>query len=165
MERVNKLLFHPEYQKHLSVIREAEKEREYCGHDLEHFMDVARLSWIYCLENKLFFERDIVYAMALMHDIGRSLEYTNGISHDKAGVQLCGEILGECGYSEEEIEMIQMAINNHRQSVQESDEREKMNLLGDILYYADHKSRKCFGCMAESTCYWPKEKKNLSIIR
>ena len=46
MERVNRILRHPLYQSLLRELREAEAERIFCVHDMEHFLAVARLAWI-----------------------------------------------------------------------------------------------------------------------
>ena len=50
MERVNRIWFHPFYQECLRKIRAHEAEREFCRHTPEHFLDVARLTYILALE-------------------------------------------------------------------------------------------------------------------
>ena len=46
--------------------------------------------------------KDIIYATALLHDLGRADQYEKGISHEEAGAILAEEILTDCGYTREE---------------------------------------------------------------
>ena len=50
MDRVNQIWGHPVYQEHYKKIQELESERSFCRHTPEHFLDVARLMYIYALE-------------------------------------------------------------------------------------------------------------------
>ena len=52
MERVNQILQHTLYQSCRRQIDEKEKDRIFCGHDMGHLLDVARLAWIFNLEAK-----------------------------------------------------------------------------------------------------------------
>lgn len=94
--RISLIWQHPLYQKHCEKIQELEKDRIFCRHTPEHFLDVARLMYIYSLENKLNLSREIIYATALLHDIGRAQQYLSGISHDIAGAEIAGKILQIC---------------------------------------------------------------------
>ena len=47
MERVNQILQHTLYQSCRRQIDEKEKDRIFCGHDMGHLLDVARLAWIF----------------------------------------------------------------------------------------------------------------------
>ena len=47
MDRVNQIWRHPVYQEHYKKIQELESERIFCRHTPEHFLDVARLMYIY----------------------------------------------------------------------------------------------------------------------
>ena len=49
MERVNQILQHTLYQSCRRQIDEKEKDRIFCGHDMGHLLDVARLAWIFNL--------------------------------------------------------------------------------------------------------------------
>ena len=69
MSRVNRIWNHPLYQTHLHQLLEAEEEREFCRHTVEHFLDVARLTYIFVLEAGLSVSREVIYAAALLHDI------------------------------------------------------------------------------------------------
>lgn len=158
-DRINRIWSHPLYQEHYQLLQECEKTREFCGHSMEHFLDVARLMWIYNLESGSGLEKEMIYAAALLHDIGRGLQYRDQIPHDEAGVKLAAEILPECGFQEEEIQPILKAIGEHRQS----GAKERSALLGEFLYRADKACRNCLVCPAEKDCNWSAEKKNMHI--
>ena len=160
MERITRIYNHPVYRKELQFILEAEENRQFCRHDMQHFLDVARIGWILCLERELNISKEMVYAAALLHDIGRGMQYREGVHHDEASVLLAGHILPECGFSVAQTKEICDAIAGHRMS---SEVTECRTDLGKILEEADHASRCCFACGAEPECYWPKEKKNLEI--
>ena len=154
--RINLIWQHPLYQEHCRKIQELERDRIFCRHTPEHFLDVARLMYIYSLEEKLDISRDIIYAAALLHDIGRAQQYTFDIPHDAAGVKIAGEILAELPFTEQEKEEILSAIGHHRAE-------DGGNALALLLYKADKKSRNCFLCSQVSECYWSSEKKNMKI--
>ena len=94
---------------------------------------------------------------ALLHDIGRAKQYTDGTPHDKAGVQIAEIILSDLDFSNEEKSQILTAIGEHRSSNKE------IPVLSQLLYEADKKSRLCFLCPAEKECYWDLSKKNMTI--
>lgn len=158
MERVNKILQHPTYKACLWQIYELEAERIFCGHDMAHFLDVARLAYIFNIEEKLQIEKERIYAAALLHDIGRHIQYREGIPHQEAGLPLAEEILKDCGFTEEEQADILEAIARHRDVTVKAEPT-----LAGIIYRGDKASRHCFGCMAEEACNWSDEKKNLKI--
>lgn len=83
--RYEQIQLDSEYQNLLSEIEDLEKERVYCKHDLAHFMDVARIASLIWIEegSSVELNKDIIYAAALLHDIGRVIEYNEGISHDE----------------------------------------------------------------------------------
>lgn len=170
MERIDRILQHKRFQECRQQIMQAEVHRIYCKHGLEHSMDVARIAYILSLENNeegQALEKEIIYAMALLHDLGRSMEYRNGQSHHEAGVEIAGEILRDCGFTETEIAWITGAIAAHKYAETET-VPEEQGSIGDryrnILYRADKLSRNCFDCPAADTCYWPMEKRNHGII-
>lgn len=108
------------------------------------------------LEENMNVPKEIIYAIGLLHDIGRWVEYEGGEKHNKASYKLSLDILKECDFNKEEIEIILSGILNHRNSEAKG--------LDKIIYLADKKSRSCFLCNAEKLCKWGKEKKNLDII-
>lgn len=153
------------YLKCLSDIEELEKNRIFCKHNLSHFINVARIATIIWQEegggNNL--KRDIIYAAGLLHDIGRSEEYTKGTPHEEAGAIIAGEILQSSGYEDKEIEMITRAISAHRIKDDNVKEDRDIDYLGQIISKADKLSRECFACSASDMCKWSKEKKNKSL--
>lgn len=157
MERVNKILHNPKYINYVKRIERHEKNREFCRHNMIHFLDTARIMYILSLENKLAFHKEIIYACGLLHDIGRWLQYEKGLSHHKASAELAYQFLEDAEYSEDEIEEIIKAIEGHGKDSHEE------NSLCDIMYRADKLSRECYRCEAKSKCNWKDEKKNINI--
>ncbi|MEG0296424.1 MAG: HD domain-containing protein [Clostridium sp.] len=155
MKKVDKILNDNLYKKCLEEIKECEKDREFCLHNLEHFINMARISYIKVLEEGLAYSKDIIYSIGLLHDIGRAEEYKNNIPHHIASVEISKEILKDKGFSKEDIEVILKGIFDHRKGSDDA--------LGKIVYESDKLSRECFSCPAEKDCKWSKEKKNLTI--
>lgn len=65
--------------------------------------------------------KDIIYATALLHDLGRADQYEKGISHEEAGAILAEEILTDCGYTREERKFMTDTILRHRDMKEESE--------------------------------------------
>ena len=148
----------------LNSIRELEKNRKFCRHTEEHFFDTARIMYIIALEERLNIPKDMIYAAALLHDIGRAQEYQNGISHEKASADIARRLLPQCGYTAEETETVVSAVLCHRDHTDSAaNTNPDNNLLGALLYRADKLSRPCFLCSARDECYWSKQKKNHTI--
>ena len=156
MTRVQAIWQHPLYQKHLNALTRLESDRIFCRHTPEHFLDVARLAYIFALERNLDCSRELIYCTALLHDIGRARQYEDGTPHDEAGAVIAEQILKELGFSPEEIQAIVSAIRGHRAETNQT-------ILGQLIYRADKKSRNCFSCKAEPECYWSSAKKNMTI--
>jgi len=159
MDRIDRILGNEKYRHYLELNKDAEKKRIFCRHDIGHFLDVARIGWILVMEKGLSIEKETVYAAALLHDIGRHLQYAKGIPHEKASAGLAPEILKECGFDDKEIDVIVEAIGKHRDKSAANEEN-----LNGILYCADKASRACFVCEAEALCDWKQDKKNRKIL-
>lgn len=121
MKRVQKIWEHPLYQEHYQKLQEKEADRIYCRHGIDHFLDVARIAYIHNLEDSDGYRKELIYATALLHDIGRYEQYEYGISHEKSGERIAKEILedlrdtsGNLLFQEEEIQQILGAIAHHR---------------------------------------------------
>lgn len=71
MKRIQAVYSHPLYQKQFALLTNAEKDRIFCRHTMEHFLDVARLMYLYNLEEHAGLDKELIYAAALLHDIGR----------------------------------------------------------------------------------------------
>lgn len=159
MEKINKILNHDLFNVYLSEIsRMEENEREFCRHDLTHFLDVARIAMILNLEEGLANAKELIYAAALLHDIGKHMEYKEQIPHEQASAVLAPRILRECGFEEPEVRLIVQAIAGHR-----ADHLADAPTLSGLIYRADKLSRPCYGCRASERCDWSEEKKNLAL--
>lgn len=158
MKRVNLIMQNIRYQSLISEIAELEKNRKFCRHTMEHFLDTARIMYILNLEENAALPKDVIYAAALLHDTGRAEEYRNGTPHHKASVDIALHILPECGFDESEIRQITEAIDRHREKTVPSGNR-----LGELLYRADKLSRQCYSCGAADECYWSDDKKNHTL--
>ena len=155
MKNIDIIMNNSMYTESLEKLKKYEENREFCNHTIEHFIDVSRIAYIMVLEEGLKVSKDVIYAIGLLHDIGRVRQYEEGIHHDIASVEMSREILKETSFIEEEINTILNGIANHR--------KESDNKLEEIIYKADKLSRQCFNCKAEKECYWSSEKKNFKI--
>lgn len=158
MKRITAILKNQKYISALQTIKKYELERIYCRHDEEHFYNTARIGYILILENGLDISKELFYAAALLHDIGRALEYTEGKPHNQASAEMSEDILKECFFNDDEINEITQAILMHRNN----NEKNQLN-FSDILYKADKLSRNCYNCPAEKSCNWDNNRKNLDI--
>ncbi len=158
MNRIDKILNHDLFLYHLRANESAEAQRCFCRHNMEHFLDVARIGMIINLEEGFGLDKELIYAAALLHDMGKHLQYENGTPHEIAGGQIAPEILKDCGFDDDETHVIVGAIVSHRDSAVQ----EEKNLRG-LLYRGDKASRACFACEAEAACNWKEGKKNLQI--
>ena len=114
MERVNRIIKDPLWKEKIAEIRRFEAKRRFCGHGIPHLVAVARIAYIESMEQRADVDPEILYAAALLHDIGRSLEYTEGIPHEEAGFSLSQAILPQCGFGGGEAEEILRAVRSHR---------------------------------------------------
>lgn len=186
MKRVDLIYHHPVFQERFQALQAAEQNRRFCRHTLEHLLDVARLMYIYALEEQYPVSKELIYATALMHDIGRMDQIECGTPHEQAGAALCEIILPECRFLPDEIAQIKAAILCHRRGVRktcgdkdiarntnqiieqtdlgnEGCSGEDQYLLGELLYRADKQSRNCYACAEIQACNWDREKMNLTI--
>lgn len=157
LEITNRIIRNKNYIVQLGTLRELEADREFCRHDMDHFLSVARITIHMCREMGVRADRDLVYSAALLHDIGRTQEITMGIPHDIAGQAMADCILSEVNCPEDMKAKIISLIASHRDITRAGDE------LGRIFCAADKKSRNCFDCEARALCNWPDDKKNLYI--
>jgi uncharacterized protein len=146
MDRVRQIITDVEYQLNLKKTKQAEANRLFCRHDYHHALSVARLSYLIALEEgKSELSKSVIYAAALLHDIGRWVEYANGEDHCEAGARLAIIILQRVGFSEDEQTIILAGIKEHRNPI--------TSALGHILALADDLSRDCYRCSVISNCY------------
>ncbi len=125
-------------------------------------------------------EKEIIYLAALLHDLGRIQEYEEGVPHQRAGAALARQLLQQIGYPQEKTELIAAAIESHRGGAKsdrevEADRKSRQaetpgqnaalwaEPLGQLLSWADKRSRNCFACKAQKACKWEAEKQNRGI--
>lgn len=158
MDRVNRILKHNLFIEKLSRNMTAEADRRFCRHDMAHFLDVARIAMIINLQEKTEISGELIYAAALLHDIGKHRQYEEGIPHEQASALIARGILRDCGFDDKETDVITDAILEHRNSGVIPEQ----NLRG-LLYRADKASRPCFGCRAAEDCGWKRDRKNMEL--
>lgn len=153
MPRVNKILANNNYQGYMQKIKEMESQRKFCKHTLEHSLAVARIAYIYLLEQEgeeidKEADKEVIYAAALLHDIGRWVEYQTGEDHAQASTRLARPLLEELGFLPAERERILQAILEHRRH-----HDDHLTMLGRALALADDWSRECVSCKAKDECH------------
>lgn len=149
MSRVNQLLDHEDLISYMRKIDESEKKRIFCKHGFEHGLNVARIAYAYLLEKgELFFHREIVYAAAFLHDIGRWVEYETGEDHAEASARLALPLLEACRFRMDDIQVILKGIREHRRHPEDN-----LTILGAALALADDWSRDCRHCTVQTRCY------------
>lgn len=158
LNRIDRILQNDLFLDNLSKNAAAEADRRFCRHDMRHFLDVARIGQIINLEEQLALEKELIYAAGLLHDIGKHMQYSDDIPHERASAMIAPDILLTCGFDEAETGCIVDAILSHRDEAVAGEK----NLRG-VLYRADKASRACFACKVEKECNWKDGKKNWSI--
>jgi uncharacterized protein len=158
MERVNLILQNPSYQTWIIAVNQAEMGRDFCRHGVEHALDVARIAYELWLDNGGNpVAKDIVYAAALLHDVGRWQEYEDPtVDHAEASAELAEPLLLEVGYHPMVAAEIVKAIRLHRKGAQEG--------LAQVLYQADKLSRPCYLCPSRRKCNWSADKQNKILL-
>ena len=156
LELTNRIIHSELFRMTLVQIQEMERGRIFCGHDLPHLLDTARIALILCYERGVEAEPDVIYSAALLHDIGRAVQYTEGIPHDEAGCRIAERILRQTDCEEWKMQEILSLIASHRKGGEKG-------TLEEIFCIADKKSRLCFACPAQAECNWDAEKRNMDI--
>ncbi len=157
--RYQKILKHTQFITAVRDIEKKEERRIFCRHGSDHLFDVARIAYILALEEQADISKDMIYATALLHDIGRGEEYENGTSHNVAGAQKAEVILKDCGYTQAETNEITLAIRTHGHDGYP----EGASDLQRLLCTADKLSRLCFNCKAYKECNWAADKRNETL--
>ncbi len=159
MDRINQILHHPLFITYMETNATKEKGRSFCRHNMAHVLDVARIAYILNIEEEHQISKDMIYATALLHDIGRHVQYETGEKHAYVSARLAPEILYECGFEEDEVAEMVDAIYHH------SDKKEIGHKgLRSLIAKADRMSRACFACQAAEECKWSEERKNCEIV-
>lgn len=158
MKNIDRIINHPLFIMSMKKIHAYEINREFCCHGIEHSLDVARVAYIANLEQNLGFQKEMIYAAALLHDIGRWRQYAENMPHEEAGAALAADILEDTTFSKEVIGQILAAIGGHREKQEIETDR-----FAYLLYEADKKSRICWLCEVQEKCYWPETQKNRTV--
>ncbi|MGI6119072.1 MAG: HD domain-containing protein [Desulfosporosinus sp.] len=149
MARVNQLLQLEDYISYIEKIDEMERDRLFCKHGFEHGLNVAQIAYAYLLEKEeLSISKESVYAAALLHDIGRWVEYQTGEDHAEASARLALPLLEACNFRSDEIQVIIKGIREHRRHHEDN-----LTLLGAALALADDWARDCRQCSVQAQCY------------
>lgn len=155
MDKINQILKHPLFQTYMQANQEKEENRIFCRHNMSHIMDVARIAYILNIEESYGFSKELIYASALLHDIGRHVQYETKEKHAFVSARLAPEILIDCGFDEQDIQKITDAIYTHsdKNLIHE-------RTLNGLLARADQLSRACYSCQASDSCDWSEARKN-----
>ena len=157
MDRVDRIIYNDEYRRLMETVRNKETDRIFCRHGFEHCLDVARIAYIMNIEQGYAIDREIIYAAALLHDVGRADPDDTGRKHHELSVEYAGRILEQCGFSTQENEQICDSIGSHKTYGAER------GLLSYVLENADEGSRNFFDCKASDQCYWLESARNTGI--
>lgn len=158
MDRLNAVRNSSKYKLLLGRINENEADRKFCRHGIEHCLNVARIAYIMNLEQKLHIPKEIIYTASLLHDIGRADNSISGKNHQELSCIYAEDIMKDCGFDENEIEIVLEAIAAH------NTDGISQTGLPYLLYKADKLSRNCFDCDMYQECYWETDAKN-HVIR
>ena len=156
MQRIRPILQDREFLALLKEIEYLERDRIYCRHGLPHLLDTARIAAILAADRKADCPRDVIYAAALLHDIGRAAQYQQNVPHAQAGAEIAARILQRTEFTQDEQAEILTAIGGHQSDAAE-------NSLTQLIHEADHRCRMCFACAAQDTCKWTMEERNRTV--
>lgn len=145
MDIIDKILKHPKFLEYLKLNENAEKARKFCHHNLQHAIDVGRVAYIIALENNFDLSKNLIYAAALLHDIGKWKQYSEKVDHAIEGALLAQEILKDVDMNLQDTELILDAIRNHRTKGSSSP-------LSKVLYDGDKACRLCIKCDMIGEC-------------
>ena len=158
MVKISKILQHSLFQKYMNANAEKEADRIFCRHNMAHVLDVARIAYILDLEEGYGLSKDMIYAAALLHDVGRHVQYETGEKHAFVGARLAEPILVDCGFDEVEVQAVVSAIYTHGDKKIISERS-----LNGLIARADQLSRACYACEAADQCNWSEERKNKTL--
>ena len=74
MKRVQDIYRHPYFQKCLENNRKAEESRVFCRHDMGHFMDVARLAYVFSMERGYQLEKEEIYSEQFVEMVKKEMD-------------------------------------------------------------------------------------------
>ncbi|KUO50753.1 MAG: hypothetical protein APF76_15775 [Desulfitibacter sp. BRH_c19] len=155
-DKIKAILNHEEFKRRNKLIDVYEDERKFCLHNLQHFLDTARITYILILENNEYVKlfpgksinqvKELIYAAGLLHDLGRVEQYSDGVDHALASGRIAEPIMEDIGFSSQDIDIVCKAIGEHRKY------NKSNSPFGKKLYQGDKLSRQCQGCEAFDEC-------------
>lgn len=100
--------------------------------------------------------KPLFYGAALLHDVGKGQKNGDShLDHEMVSASLAQELLPQCGFSQEEQDIIIAAILFHGGSDRWQEiAAKKEKSFSDIFYLADKLSRPCWECGVKDDCYW-----------
>ncbi len=124
---------------------------------------MARIAYIRNLEEGLGFDKEMIYAAAVLHDIGKSLQYEEKVPHEIAGERSQG---GNTGLLFRMKRVLDLRMRKRR-SVGCQGTPDGLETWADtlekLLYEATKRPDCVFHVLAEEKCNWNEEKKNMEI--
>ena len=99
MQRIDNILKNETYRFLMGMIRERELARIFCCHGLDHCLDVARIAYMLDMDEGAGIDRELIYAAALLHDVGRADPDNTGMEHHILSVRYAGDILRPVSYT------------------------------------------------------------------
>lgn len=153
MNKINEIITHPLFIEKLREIEVYERNRKFCKHDISHYFEVNKIMMELNIKHKLGYSDEMICGGALLHDLGKAIQYKDGTNHQEAGIEIAKRILKDCQYDNEEIEIICLAISEHSGF-------DTKQGYSELLRKSDKLSRRCFECKATLECKWPEKMRN-----
>lgn len=136
-----------------NVFPEYEKNEE--GHGINHIKDVIRRSFDIIKQNKLEVNHNIVYVIAVYHDIGHHIDAKN---HEMVSAEIMSKDSNlKRFFNNNELEIIKEAIEDHRASAK----TEPRSIYGKIVSSAD-RNNTVEQCLERTYSYGKRHNPNAS---
>ncbi|MCL2045907.1 MAG: HD domain-containing protein [Oscillospiraceae bacterium] len=181
MDRINAILSHPLFTDSLRHIEIAERDREFCKHDLEHFLAVARIANIlfygelYDTKNHGLLKEQSEIQSTSNIDFTDTNDDFDDENRDNKEIIYAAALLHDTGrwkqyddgtpHEEESARIAELILPEC--GFNDSEIKEILELilthreyesesfnLAPLLYRADKLSRLCFVCSAKEKCNW-----------
>lgn len=159
MKNTNLLLRDRDFLALVDQLTAQEADRIFCKHSLEHFIDVARICYIHCLEDQIPVAKDLIYVTALLHDLGRCQSQADGKDHHLRSQEIAQTFLAKMDFSSQEQTLILQAIGQHRHN-----QGPAKDPFIRAFQLADKEARLCFRCPAYELCHWDEARKNQVLL-
>ena len=116
---------------------------------MNHFLDVARLMYIFSMERGYAFGKEAIYATALLHDIGKWQQYKAGVPHEIASAEIAKGFWKRLDLQRRSRTGFFCNFKSPGQCRRDRKAGQDKWQLAEILYDADKISRACYTCPAE----------------